>query len=464
MFKRLTALALVGLLLAGSMAAPASAAGYDSLWEKISRQVSSGSGFKGEFALETQGSSLLAAQGLSLSGLQGKVAYVHDQADHSVYQLSLEFSREEKPLGSLFFFGGGESHALSGSLLPTPVKLPVGALKTLLEGERQERSWIPALAALAACEDEEWLSELAEKGESYRLQMEMWMAEYAQVSETVVDGVMTITYAIPAEAVKGEIQTLFAQLMEDEDMLALLGQLLTQEQIQRYLDPQWAAQYLTLLENIQLSGEVIIQRGQSVKGEPASTSVSLPLPGTLATLGDRLNLTMGSGHWEVSVQKGEDALSILWNTQIDRRTGRLNIKKGEVQAAAAFEFSFQERQWRSGEEDKDYESRRWTLTLTNSKAGEADYLAFEPLTLTYEDTFKSGTANLSPTYVEAKLTAAYGQGIDTLVFTGKSAAPWAMENTAQALTGARDLSAMTAAEQADWLTRAAAALAALAAR
>ncbi|MBQ8536889.1 MAG: hypothetical protein IJ461_05730 [Clostridia bacterium] len=452
MKRRLTILALAMVMLVSWMLPASAAAYYEDLWGKYHLQIESGSGFKATLTGETQGNSLLAEKGLSLSGLAGEVSLICDQVNPETYQVALDLAKGEKELAEIMIYGDDKAAALQAGFLTGAVQLPLAEIKDLVLSKDRDYEWISALYTWATCEDEIWLAQMKTAGEAYQLDFEMWLAEYAQISTTVTDGAMTIAYTIPAADIKAEMQRLLVQLMGDENMLAVLGQLLTSEQAYRYLNPQWLSQYLNLLENIALEGTVEVQHTQSMKGEVLSTRVVMPIPDHLGLAYKTFTVESDDAHWYFGLT-GEDSITLRWDKQLEgeksKGSGLLAIDQGDVKAEAEFAFAQETKSWRD-EENYENLTNQWSLTASNAKAGQEGYLAFEPLTLVYTDTLRSGPDRRNSTHVDVKMTLKSGEGTDSLHLAGKTTSPWTLVETD--LASAESVTAMNEGQRMELLT------------
>lgn len=425
---RLTTLMLTVTLLIAWVLPVCASNYYEDLWGKFDLQVESGSGFKATLTGESQGESLLSGLDMSLNGLSGEVSLIRDQKTPEVFQFVLNLAKAGTPLDQVMVFGDDKAAAISADFLKETVKLPLADLKDLVQPANKDYEWINILYNWATCEDEIWLAQLATAGESYLLDLEMWLANYAQVSSDVVDGAMTISYVIPAADLKAEMQRLLVQLMSDEDMLAVLGQLLTADQAYRYLNPQWTSQYASILSGITLEGQVEVVHTQSMKGELLSTRVVMPIPAHLGLNYETFTVESDEDHWYFGLT-GQESLSLRWDKQtegnLSNASGLLSVNTSDLKVEAEFAFKHEKKTWKD-EENYENLTNQWTLTASNPKAGETEYLAFEPLTLTYADTLRSGPDRRNSTHVDMKATLVSGEGTDTLHLTGKTSSPWAM--------------------------------------
>lgn len=422
MLKRIGAVILAIVLITGSLSA-AMAAGYDNLWDKLINQIVMGSALELEFSFASTPNSLLSQLGLSLNGSSGTATYVHDQKNHNLYELKGALGKNEAAVKSFTLNGDDSAHVLTASWLDKPLRLSREMLTQLLTTDRDETKIVEALFA---AEDEKWADKVAKAGDSYRLELETWLAQYAQISD-VVDGSMTIRYTIPAEALKTEIKTLFDALMKDSAMLKLLAEKLPPEMAERYLDTRWASQYAGILETMPLEGELVITRVQNVMGEVESTHLSLPIPSALAEWGHTLTYQVDELNWHVGLMGEENTFIFTWNkqAQADTAAGQLMVEvKDHFKVKVGFDCSWSTKEW-VDEKEREHESLMIQMNLTDLHQNEEGYLAFEPIKLTYEDELRSKNTNVSATYIKKGLvTLAMGNETDTLNFIGQSASPW----------------------------------------
>jgi len=446
---------MLTILMLASCVVPGLAADkyYDDLWGKFDLQIKGGSGFKATVTGDTQGASLLSSLGMSLSGVTGEVTLIRDQRKPEVYQGILQMSRGETVLTDAMLFGDKEYAALQADFLENSIKLPLASATDLILSKEKDYGWAQMLMAWATCEDEIWLAQMETAGEAYRLDFEMWLAKYAQVNADAADGAMSISYVIPAEDLKAEMQRLLAQLMGDEDMLAVLKQLVTEEQAYRYLNPQWASQYLNILEGIVLEGQVEVTHTQSMKGELLSTRVVLPVPAHLEGEFATFTMEADDDHWYFALE-GKNVLSLRWDKQGEgsqsTASGALMVSLDSFKAQAEFAFTQERKEW-VDEEGNDHLTNRWSLAVSNGNPEEEGYLAFEPLVLDYEDALRSGPDRRNATYLDMKISLKQGEGVDTLSLTGRTTGKWDLISTN--LDSAQDLTDKKPEEVLDLLVK-----------
>jgi len=444
MKKHLLTVVLAMVMLASCVLPAAAASYYEDLWGKFDRQMDSGSGYIATVTGKSEGSSILNGLGLSLNGLTGDVTLIRDQRQPENYQATLKIKKGDAPAADILVFGDAAQTVLQGDFLNQSITLPFADAADLFLDSEKDYGWIQMLMALNNCEDEIWLAQMEKAGEDYRLDFEMWLTKYATVSNDLLDGAMTISYAIPAEDLKVQMRSMLVQLMNDEDMLAVIKQLLTAEQAERYLQPNWVSQYLNILNGIELNGEVEVTHKQSMKGEVLSTRVVLPVPAHLSTDYETFTVEADDAHWLFSL-KGENTLALRWDKQIDgsesKASGSLTVDTKDFKAEAEFAFEGEKKASKDAE-NREYLTDNWKLTVTNGKPGTEGYLAFEPMTVIFNAALNSGPDRRNATYTDISLTLEGPEGKDTLSLSGKTATNWKLIETDAA--GAKALNEMDA--------------------
>lgn len=207
-----------------------------------------------------------------------------EDSDDFQYQIYAEDANgNQKALTQLY--RQDDALYLRTDLLPdTLLTLPIGGdlLGTLLgETEQGNDSFYSVVLGIVNQPDMLWESVWVPALESYLNDMEMWLADYAAEPTMAGDtGDMTvqISYVIPADAVKQQAKEIWHQVLFDEDLLALLRPLMTQEQQNVYLNSSMSYFYDYCIDLLPMEGDLRLSRTLSARGETLGVSVALPLP------------------------------------------------------------------------------------------------------------------------------------------------------------------------------------------
>ena len=279
--KKTVAILLVILMTACALCA--GAATY-TLPEKMQKQQEAGSGLKGSFTLEAEGTSDLMTLLAGLNGREIQIRSIAEResgnsmttlyvdAGENVQQGLVEIMSED---GALYF-----RTDYTGNTVYT-----LGNLKTfwdLLTAEEGQniQPW-SMLKNMFSVPDEEWETQWAPVTERYLQLVENWMSTYAAAPATYTteDGQSAFEMKFtmqPAEIRSGILQLITA-VLDDEEAVKLLSGKMEPEVSAVYLNKDLLWYYREALDAMELNGPVTLSRCLTTKGEEISSEISLPL-------------------------------------------------------------------------------------------------------------------------------------------------------------------------------------------
>lgn len=137
-----------------------------------------------------------------------------------------------------------------------------------------------AMAELLQISPDEWSAKWEPVLAKYYTELDMWLSMYA--SEPVIAGstgslTMSTSYSIPSEDLKDEAKYIIGLMIYDSELQNLLLPHVTMEQRMLYLNPSLVYFYEYCIDQLPLSGNIILKREMTAKGETIGMSVSLPL-------------------------------------------------------------------------------------------------------------------------------------------------------------------------------------------
>ena len=248
------------------------AAQYDGLPEKMMLQMEL-SGLKGSVTLSATGNPELEAL---LNGLfQDTTLEIRGIRSSGQAQYQAYFQRGETQMGLTQFFGDETSFVLSSALAPED-KLRFSATESLLQqllpqDEGLNPQWYTAGLKILQVDEETWAASWEPALAPYEQALEMWLNEYA-AAPTVIrqeDGEtrMQVNYEIPASAVKTEAAALVRSMLIDENLRGLLSGVMSESQVEAYLNGDWADYYAQRINAMDLTGTISLERQMALTGD-----------------------------------------------------------------------------------------------------------------------------------------------------------------------------------------------------
>lgn len=151
-----------------------------------------------------------------------------------------------------------------------------------------------------------WQERFEKTLDVYKMSVTAWMQNYAK-TETEADltggFITTMTYQIPANAVLMELKQLLVDFMADSSIRTLLREILSPAESAAYLQQVMLVPFLQMVDNIELSGEITVNRQFDGTGTELSESLYLPFPENNPLESITVVLIPGEGmHFELTAQ------------------------------------------------------------------------------------------------------------------------------------------------------------------
>ena len=444
--KKLLSVLLCLALLAAMV--PASAVTYyDTLAEKFSYQLAKGSGLAGALQLTVTGEGDWAKQLRPLSGKQWQLQGIRTTAGQFSYELYLADGEEKSAVTTLT--GNNEqawlqSDLLIDTLLTLPLHSDLTTTLTSMDAETNV-SWYSALRALMDITPKEWEAVLPD----YEQLLESWSMAYAGTPVLLTGDEMTllISYDIPGEAIREEMKVLLAQALADEQLLALLGSCMTEEQQAAYLNPELLWYYEGIVDALPLSENVLLEREMTTNGEVLSTDMSFPVAFDGWTA---LTVHLDPETNSLTLKSDISQLAFSWSkTEGEGKTswsGALAMVSDEQTVVdVSYTVACEESAY-TDEENRSHELQDWTLTLTDRGSA----TAFEPVAARLRLHWYSKALNDQATTLEITAAAELPGGTASLAAKLRTTTPF--EPTAAPEGTAVDLSTLSAERRTEYLS------------
>ncbi|MBQ4075816.1 MAG: hypothetical protein IJD39_11535 [Clostridia bacterium] len=288
--KRLTAILLA--LMVSLSAWGALAAEETELPQKFLNQVHD-SGYTGAVTFTVEGNETAAIDPvtfLMLKALAPRIT-VETGSSYALRQQEgegvLRILLDGQNVGETVFLYNDELGALSSTLISSadayyaaPRDWDFAALFSGLSA--QENGWPSLWNALARIEQapQEWHDQVAVHLLPYETKIGVWINGYAAFS-TGMEGETAYTQlacSIPAQAVKAQIKQLMVDFFEDEDLLSALREVFTAQEAEYYLQPAMMQTFFSIIDQVQMEGNVEITRRYDIQGNSLLDRISLPFP------------------------------------------------------------------------------------------------------------------------------------------------------------------------------------------
>ena len=440
--------------------------------EKLMRQLEKGSGLKGTVTLDVSGEAEWAKLLAPMSGLPIELRAIGKETGDVFYHQLFTMKGEDQH-DLLTLFSDGKKLLVTSPLLPgTALTMQTAgdALGTLMSGGAEKNpNWYSALANMMAIPEDTWTEDWEPKLAKYYSQIEMWLSGFGAAPSVMHtekgETRMLIRYEVPAKALKKELVTLVKAVLEDNALLSLVREQLTDAQRLAYLHPDLLWYYEEIVNAMPLTGSAVLEREITIVGDVVRTKLIFPL-------------AAAEGGWNTLQveQEGEDTSLSL---QGDEKTLQLVLKgaKESVESASwqgivrmipaattdeekAVSAAFDVKKFTSTSVDNDTREHvvtNWEVTiqsdlshLAEGDPARASYMDFAPVTAKAKVHFHSKNAQTSPTTLEVDGEVVLPDAVLGVQVNVKSAAPWAIPNLE--IAEGEDIIAMTAERRAELLS------------
>ena len=414
--KKILCLMLCMVLLlcsAGSLAA----ANY-TLPEKMEKQLSIGSGLKGSLTIHGEGNDqlILALQPFQDVELQFRGLRSGDEAHYYAYQAG--DNEEQKGLTEIYEKGDQtwfRTDMLPGEVFHVPGMNEMADLMTANEGGNP--SFASAVLRWFRLSREEQSVLLDPVVSSLSIQLELWLARYASVSEvrTLENGTSAVdmVYDIPMSEMKKEIVTLMKSLTENDDGKALINAVMTEEQKGIFANENLDYYYQDALDALDNEYDIMYTRTVSTLGTAVSSTLELPLDES-RTRFQSLTIEENGGLVSYTLRNEEEYLTLLTAQEIDWNQisacsfwlySSANAENGGEKRAMRIDISHSS-DLSTDEENKDHERDTWKISakrdVSRLPEGEKaeDYPEMTPMDLEINLHYYSKYSQSSPTNLE----------------------------------------------------------------
>ncbi|MBR4538406.1 MAG: hypothetical protein IKO52_06130 [Clostridia bacterium] len=468
--KRGIALLLVVLLL--TAAASAIAEDY-TLAEKFYQQAVKESAYRGTVTLSVSGTGTAAIDAATWTLLKSLAPRLSLSVEHATTpykdegQATLTLTLDGKTSSKFTYLYDEKLMAFSGTFLGGDSAYYSAArdwnLTELLEGLlSNDTAWPPVWQMILAVENasEEWKNRAQSRISVYETKLGLWMNGYAKYS-TGRDGdtmYSQLACTIPAQTVKAEIKQLMVDFYNDAELLTLLREVVSAREAAAYLQPSMMNALFSMLDSLQLSGDVEVVRRYDATGNALLDRVSLPFAGssTLTALTVTCAYQDGGQNWQFAgnLNNGAefDVSCLITEETIFTGSARLTIPEDEssgfvvsdqaARTTVAFDYNLI---WEPGEDVYALATDRFSRDIKGSLLIRPKEGKLPEQSLTLEMNMSSGSSKRSATQLNGTLTwrdLDSGASISAIL-TSRTVAPFAY-TTPSTLTGAMRIDLVSA--------------------
>ena len=277
----------------------------------ISRQLTSNTSLKVRLTAEGEGSApagmdaqvwekLLAA----LPALEVSGTYMLRKTNGNM-QVTAQLKKNGEAFSALSLTGQGNDYLLETDLLPG-ISLAVprqfsGLVQVLTAPEEDE--WPSLWRMVASIEEagDEYAAALETALEPHLAEINNWLKQYTDMqmnTDAAGQPVPVQTVSIPAEDLKAYTKEALAQLYADENLLALLREVVSEKDANVYLMGGMLPLYEAAIDAAALEGDVLICRQYDAQGVLSSEEITLPF--VAGTGLKKLHLTSVSAQTETT--------------------------------------------------------------------------------------------------------------------------------------------------------------------
>lgn len=431
------AIALLLALLLGTVCLSAGAEDY-TLVEKFYRQATE-SAFTGTITFQAEG----VREGAEWALLKMLAPQLSLEVKHSYYrgegQADARLLRKNEESGAISLIYNDELMGLRSTLLSDSEIWYTAAknwdAEELLTTDSQ---WPPLWRAMlrVAVADADWRTKAERYLTSYETKLGVWLNSYAAVTTGDQEQITysELTCSIPPQAVKAQIKQMLVDFFGNEELLALLREVFTAQEAAAYLQPSMQSAFFTMLDSLELSGNVEITRRVDTAGKTLLDSITLPFGGQqkLSSLTITVEAVQTGECWMVAADLQDGGQIALTCTQGEGThfSGVLSVADGQEATEERFDYELLIEQ---GEEQytlaTDVTQQRFAASLTLKPQGDSDKLP-PAQSLTLEADLSSGSSQRSATKLEATLIWADldANASVSVALSGKTAAPWAVDS------------------------------------
>lgn len=257
------------------------AASY-TLPEKMSNQLAIGSGLKGTFTVAAEGEKFSTPFLNVIKDAEWAVRGILSGKDLHYFVFQSNEKEEQSALSELYRKDGLyylRSDMVQGKVLAFPqLSQYLDSLFPVSGENGSSSSFIAKMIELPeSVRKEKWDPVL----QRYQNELEMWLADFTVKADTVKmeNGLSALdfSYEIPMDSIITETVKLFGEFASDQDLLALLKTVMTDEEKQVYLNGNLLYFYLEALQSQQIERPVRMSKRVSAIGDLLRFRIELPL-------------------------------------------------------------------------------------------------------------------------------------------------------------------------------------------
>lgn len=257
----------------------AGAAGY-SLPEKMLRQLQVGSGLKGSFIVRCNADAERYPLLNAIENAQFEVRGIRSGEDLHYYIYQADHNETLHSLTE-FLRMDGVDYFRSDLLGNTVVRLP--GIDQLINSYFHAEGENPYVLSdlIHMIYNEETSEENALVTDAFEKQIELFLSAFStETSLQKPDNEsprLTQTFRIPAESLYQIINSIILTVSENDSVMSYLRTILTEEQMNIYLNPDLGYYYIEALKNMNLEEDIVFTRTMSTLGDLIGNSLFLPL-------------------------------------------------------------------------------------------------------------------------------------------------------------------------------------------
>lgn len=289
---------VICLLLALSVllcACPALATGLYAIPEvtletKFQKQMEKGNGFRGTLSVDMSDAPISGVNAADWAMLRGVLpalsldfGYIRRE-DGTRSQLALTLLSGENEAATALFQEDESLLLCQTSLLSKTLLYGVQSgtsLAALFSDAQAADGWPPLWRALFAVTTagETWKKQLDEYTAPYMTNLSVWMNAYVKTGVTRDASGNTQTamrFNIPASAVKQQLKALLANVYQDSALRTHLAQVFTARETAAYLQPSMSGAVYAMIDALEMTGNLVIERVYTLTGQLVSDKVTLP--------------------------------------------------------------------------------------------------------------------------------------------------------------------------------------------
>lgn len=314
--KRLLCAILCLMLLC---AATAQAKTYDyTIFEVMTRQLDTNSSYRVQVTGEVRGEAPDFADAdlwellkslLPQYSLEG--TYVLSKSEKTLHdmQTRLMVKEGDTTRGTLVLSGRNDRYVLSGDLLGEENVAFARGTDAIarMALPAQEGQWPSLWRVFAAMESagSDWQQRFETAMAPYYAMMSEWVQDHTElkVRRNAQGQLCTQSTAVfTPETVRAQVINVLAQIYRDGDMMALLEEILADEEANVYLQDGMLPLYEEMLAAAGISGDVVITRSYDAEGALESETITLPFAAGSAV--EKVSVSYGSTGYALSMQLG----------------------------------------------------------------------------------------------------------------------------------------------------------------